>query len=35
MIRRNIFMAGGNLPNTFGLKKKNINVNPVGTYFTL
>ena len=25
----------GNLPNTFRLKKENIIVNPVGTYFTL
>jgi hypothetical protein len=35
MIRRNVFMTGGDLPKTFGLKKENINVNPVGTYFTL
>ena len=34
-IKRNISMTGRNLPNTFGLKKENINVNPVGTYFTL
>ena len=30
MIRRNISMIGGNLPNTFRLKKETINVNPVG-----
>ena len=35
MIRRNISMIGGNLPNTFRLKKENIIVNLVGTYFTL
>ena len=34
MIRRNISMTGRNLPNTFGLKKESIKVNPVGTYFT-
>ena len=28
-------MTGGNLPNTFGFKKEKINVNPLGTYFTL
>jgi hypothetical protein len=28
-------MTGGDLLNTFGLKKENINVSPVGTYFTL
>jgi hypothetical protein len=28
-------MTGGNLPNTFGLTKENINLNPVRTYFTL
>jgi hypothetical protein len=33
--KEKISMIEGNLPNTFGLKKENINVNPVGTYFTL
>ena len=35
MIRRNITMTGGNLPNASRLKKENINMNPKGTYFIL
>jgi hypothetical protein len=27
-------MTGGNLPDKFGFKNENINMNPVGTYFT-
>ena len=32
--KEKISMIEGNLPNTFGLKKESIKVNPVGTYFT-